>query len=59
MSTKNSAFWKVLEDVLSYRDVGQQHKLFDHAVGIKHRFGNDVNRIAGLAAYFKADLWTS
>ena len=38
MPTENSTLREMLEDMISHRNVGQQHEFFYHTIGIKHGF---------------------
>ena len=58
MTAENCTFGKMLEDMICYRNICQQHKFFDHAIGIKHWLRNYIDGIIGFTAHFKSDFWT-
>ena len=58
MATQNGAFGEVFENVIGHRDIGQQHELFDEAVGVQHGFADDVDGIVGFVADLEANFGT-
>ena len=56
MPAEHGAVRELLEDALRRRDVGRQHELLHHGIGLPHHLGLNVDRVGSLAVDVKADL---